>query len=147
MGWCQIAAAFVTTIVVLTGAWASRAADGALQDALFSNSKAFLLCDTKTSADSACASFNVASKDARWPVRWQVSIEKATGCSGAYSVAVRGMNGASGVVHTAETLDATTSAVTKGGPPPLLIDAALSTMTGCTDLDVLLVLFYEQEGR
>ena len=115
------------------------------------SSQSFYLCDSADSTDSSCASFSVspavtAAGGVGFPSYWKAEIAEDTGCSGAMTVTVLGAALAAADTHTEITLTVggTTSAL-RLGPPPHILSATLATVTSCTDIDVIVTLFYEKD--
>ena len=104
------------------------------------------LCDGDHSATD-CAEFDLEAEAQGVPAYWVADLAATTGCSGAPSVAVRGLSAQLGVPHVyADLTTAGTSSVVVEGPRHRHLDADvdITTSAGCSDLEVLLRLFYRR---
>ena len=109
------------------------------------SSRTVIFCDTKTSASSTCDEFDLQAAGFGMPAFFLISRDTTTGCTGNATVAINGQTTTGGTEHVITTLDDTTTAVQITGPHHRFIDADLSGVTACTDLDVHLTLFYLKE--
>jgi len=104
----------------------------------------FLLCDSKTDVSATCAELDLNQAGAGMPAFFLISRDVTTGCTGNATIAINGQTTTAGVEHVITTLNDTITAVQIAGPHHRFIDADLTGMTGCTDMDVSIILYYER---
>ncbi len=142
--------AFVVALGWATGAWAVEGAliPGSHHAAGDFRSQAFYLCDERDSGDSACGEFDLRNGTMGWPHHYVIEINATTGCSATPEVIPRVRWETGGTSHDLVTTSLTptgTSAQVFDWPSHPILDAGLvGDLTGCTDIEVILRLFYSR---
>ncbi len=127
----------------LAGASVAKNMDGG---ALWS--AAYVLCDAKVAADSACAEFDLDSKSGM-PSHFVVSIDSANNCTAGYKAVINGTTLTGGALaHTWGTIDAAISSLQVTGPVHRFLSVVVTTV-GCDlvsgdGLTVNIVLYYDR---
>lgn len=138
------------TLLYVAPAWA---ADGDVCPAFIAKqigdyrSFCLLLCDGDKSAASTCPELDMAvDLQAGYPLFYTIAIVKETGCSGTPDIIPRGLHRTSGPTHdlvrtSLSTADDSSQTFPISYP---IIDAAISDVAGCTDLEVAVIFWHSR---